>query len=92
MSLDWRSDRHLSVVATDVKTVNDSGIISMDTLEGDFNISGVLSICREFDMYHVPNFVEAYGEGALLEFLVMVDWDTVSVDYDVLDELVDAAG
>lgn len=85
-------DRHLAGVAVDVKTVNDSGIISMDTLEGDFNIAGVLGICREFDLYHTPNFVETYGEDALVEYLVTVDWDTVTVDEDLLDELVDAAG
>lgn len=78
---DWREYPYLDEVATEFKTVRDSGVTNM------WDLRHVVELCRENGMYRLDEFVNVYGTVDLFQFLDTLDWDAVAVYENVLYEL-----
>lgn len=80
-TLDWRNYGHLDEVATEFKTVRDSGATNM------WDLDQVVELCKAYKKPYLKEFLNLYGTVDLFKFLETLDWDAVSVDENMLYEL-----
>lgn len=79
--MSWREDRNLENVAIDFNTVRRGGLTNM------LDTRRVIEICRDYGLYHLPEFVEEYGVQALWDYVREIDFENIEVDEEVLDEM-----